>query len=282
MKILHEIKNSIYNPEYYKSLPAGKSMRSSIKYLAKLSLLVSLVSVILICILFASFPGKLKEWVRAVGETYPADLVITVKDGMASSNKAEPYIIPLKTITLPEEAGAPAYSNLLVVDTSKSFSVEEFMGHSTILMVTKTEIVTRGNNDKIELRPLPKFSSLVITKSWVSEKEALIGKFLPIIMIALCVFSLLGFFMINFTGSLIILIFYGFLVWLMGKMMKVELSYKNSYKIGIHATTLLILLSLVHPYIPFLNNFFVKMVIFLCVAYANFFAGRSREAEIAA
>lgn len=277
MKIFTEIKNSIGNKEYYRALPTNETLGSSIKYLAKICLLASLLAVIVfmvgIPVMTKTFKGAMSEAVA----NFPDDLVVTIQNGTASVNRPEPYIVPL-SLTAQIKAlkdGSINHENIVVIDTTKQFSVDQFNAFSTNVWVTKTELaVAKESTGEIRIIPLSKFGDHEITKPWILKIESLIIKYLPLIFIVLAVMFYIGLFISLFVGNIIGLFIYAFVIWLMAKIKKVELSYKNSYKIGAHAITLLLALKMLSMigFLSFLDNFILKLIILIAVVYINFFS----------
>jgi hypothetical protein len=287
MKIFTEIKDSIYNPNFYKALPLSRTLGSSIKYLAKLSLLVALVSLIILSFKIPGFYREVKSAITSFTTSYPEDMTLSVKDGIASTNRTEPYIIPVSQFASTDNLENKENSdreNLLVVDTSKSFSVEDFDKYSTYAWITKTELVMVKNSssDQIQIAPFSKMGKWEINKAWILDKQTIILKILPWMIPIYILLSYIYFFSINFFVTLISLFFHAFIIWLMSKVKKVELSYKNSYKIGIHTQTLFIIIlgPLINTFFLFvLYNFFVKLAILMIVVYVNFFKDSTSTPE---
>ncbi len=288
MKIIQEIKDSVYNPNYYKSLPTSRSLGSSIKYLAKLSLLAAFVSVFIISFYIPSLTRNLKEGVSSAVAGYPDDLVVSVKEGAASINKPEPYIVPNKWVDkVPPETLKNNQNlnqeNIIVIDTTKPFSLEQFKTYSAFAWLTKTEIVMlKGTDNQMQIVPLSTLGNFELTKPWILDKEATLYKMLPWMTCVLIVIIFFALCFANFAGTLIILFLYAFIIWLIAKLKKVELSYKNSYKIGIHAMTLLILAGIFVRFLGSLDNFFIKLLVLLVIVYFNFFKETEKKTTVVA
>ncbi|HEY4493958.1 MAG TPA: DUF1189 family protein [Candidatus Paceibacterota bacterium] len=285
MKIFKEIRDSIYNPAYYKSVPS-EPLRASVKYLAKLSLLVALAALIVFSFFVPKIFRSASDGMDTVTANFPDDLIVSIKNGSASINKPEPYTVPLSNFTSGDkkwEGKNPSYTNVIVIDTTKPFSVEQFESYSSAIWLTKTELVTvKDRGGQIQITPLSRVPDSEITKPWLLDKKDAIVNALPWVIPALAVLGYLILFLVSYIGTLLCVLLYAIFIWLMGKMAKKELSYEDSYKIGIHAATLLVLLGLLtfSPF-NFPYNFFVKLVILLAIVYINFFNDSAKTEEVA-
>src|SRR6185369_13916449 len=121
MKIISKIKSSICDPAYYKELNE-KTIGYSFKYFFSLIFLLSLLSTIIFSVIYVP---KAKSFLDSLGPKmisyYPAELEIKIKNGVATSNVTEPYMIKIpdelkKTPTSGNDSSN--YENLLVVDTT--------------------------------------------------------------------------------------------------------------------------------------------------------------------
>ncbi|HAE36392.1 MAG: hypothetical protein UR85_C0001G0013 [Candidatus Nomurabacteria bacterium GW2011_GWF2_35_66] len=272
MNIFIQIKNSIYNKEYYKTTVLEEPLRQSIKYLAKLSLLIAfLLSVIFL----ASMPFMIKAIktnLTSFTETgYPDGLVVSIKNGSASVNQPEPYFIKVPdSIKSDLSSSSTKIENLMVINTSEPFSLDKFKEYATFSYLTKNEVVMMGENNEIKIISLSKFGNADITKPWILEKQALLYKLLPVILIFLVLMAFIFIFIFEFIGSLVILLLYALVVWGLMSIKGIKLTYGRSYQIAIHAITLVVFIGLIGQFIKPLNNFFVKLLILIIIVYLNF------------
>ena len=89
-----DIKSSFYNPAFYSSIPA-KNTGNAVVFLLGVSALSAFALVIYVSILGVTAFSKFSVD-DVIAKNYPESLVVTVKDGKASVNQPEPYIIPLE------------------------------------------------------------------------------------------------------------------------------------------------------------------------------------------
>lgn len=282
MNIFKQIKNSIYNPIYYKNIVLNETLKDSLKYLAKVSLVAALAGVILFSFTLPVFYKTVKMLVDTEVANYPEDLVINIKGGVVSTNKPEPFAIklsqPSKDLNK-SNTGVP--ENVLVIDTTKSFNVDSFASYSTLALLTNNSIIiSKDNIGNLQVISLSKSKDTQITKSYLSSIESKLFKYLPLIFVTIIVFVFVALFIGYFAVTLLLLIVYAFLIWLIMKLKGLNFTYKDSYKVGIHASTILIVLSILGMFAPVLGSLVIKTVAILLVVYINLFPDTTIEEEV--
>lgn len=282
MNIFKQIKNSIYNPIYYKNIVLNETLKDSLKYLAKVSLVAALAGVILFSFTLPVFYKTIKTLVDTEVANYPEDLVINIKGGVVSTNKPEPFTIklsqPSKDLNK-SNTGVP--ENVLVIDTTKSFNVDSFSSYSTLALLTNNSIIiSKDNIGNLQVISLSKTKETQITKTYLNTLESNLFKYLPLIFVTIIVFVFVALFIGYFAVTLLLLIVYAFLIWLIMKLKGLNFTYKDSYKVGIHASTILIVLSILGMFAPVLGSFVIKTVAILLVVYINLFPDTTIEEEV--
>lgn len=270
MKIFTNIKNSIYNKEYYRSSVMTETFGQSIKYLVKLCLVIAIVGALIFTIVVPFFGGKIKSEINSAVDSYPADLTITINNGEASINQPVPYIykMPTEANTADNKSN---YENLVVIDTNQSFSMDKYKEYKTYVLLTKSEIVYPENNkDGLKIMALSTFGNVVINQDWLRTKVEVIMKYLPVLLPVLFIFIFIGLFLINFIGELIILLLYALITWLILHLKGIKTSYQRAYQVSIHAVTLILILFLVSFAVSSFDNFFVKILVLAIVIIVNF------------
>ena len=280
MGFLDNIKNSIYEPEFYKKLHS-KRLSFSFKYFYSL---VSVLAVILTAqFSFQAIPG-INFFLTGIGpeivNAYPQELVVTIKNGQASSNVAEPYFVRTpENIQLEKYRNIPKTENLIVIDTKNQFSEESFSKYNALAVLTKASIAFRKDDGRIEIQPLNGIPDLTVDKASVAS---LVGKLQPFIKFAapLIVLALFIGFMVSFSAKLVYLLFAALLILLIAKVKNYPLTYKKSYQAGLHIITLPLLLGAIstllnlHIAIPFFTT------ILVIIMTAINFESQKTEAEI--
>lgn len=267
MNFLKKVKSSVYDPLYYSEI-LNMNFGGSLKYFFKLSLLLALVGAVYLS--FVSIP-KVNSFISTFGdrvvEAYPAELEVRLKDGLVSTNVVEPYIIPLPKDEFNADYNKSNYENLIVIDTKSDLSLDKFNAYNTVVLLTKNAVLTRDKG-KITITELKGTSDLTINRDklvyWVGKVTPFVKK-LPYI-IPVLVFT--GLFL-YFAFSLFYLLFVALLVFIMGKIRKLGLSYKKSYQISLHAITLPLILSMVSWFVNIKMFFLLPTIILLVVVWVN-------------
>ncbi|MEK7585912.1 MAG: DUF1189 family protein [Patescibacteria group bacterium] len=272
MNIITEIKNSVYNPAYYQDVVSNKSFGSSVKYLAKLALISSLAISIFFAFQIPKVSKIAKEAISTSVVSYPEDLVVTMKNGNASINKPEPYIVKIpQSWQNIGDNDSSNLDNLIVINTKDDFNLETFRGYSTMVLLTKTEFISlKDSSGEIRIIPVSKFGNIEITKSWLIEKQAWIFKIMPKVAVLIIIFMYIAISIGIFLGTLFMLLFYALAIWLMSNLRKLNFSYKKSYQVGLHAVTLVVIVGIISTILSIPDNFFIRLLVLLCVVFLNF------------
>ena len=237
MNFFKTVQKSIYSREFYQDIIVEKSFSFSLKYFY---LLITLLAIILFAFYSLTYGGTILSFVSNLPErllnSYPDNLIITIKDGSAGTNVSEPYFIKI-----PEDLSAKEAKNLLTIDTKNSFSYERFIVYDTLFLLSKDTFVSIANKGEIRVIPLAKIPDAKIDHALIAS---FIGKFQPYIKIFLVLLALLTFLslLVFYSFNLLYLLLATVLIWGIAKMMNLPLGYKKSYQIGLHAATLPLIL----------------------------------------
>lgn len=272
MNIFKQIKNSVYGPEYYKDVVSNIRLRSSVKYLARFSLLIATLGVVIALIFLPTVSTKIKSAMESTVNSYPEDLEVTFKDGKASVNQPEPYMIAFpmgwKDIDTSEDSTP---DNVVVINTKEEFSISKFREYSTMVLLTENEIVGLKSNNELRIIDIKDFEDTTIDKQMVLDGQAWLLKSLPTIFTTIIIVGFFVLFLANFLGTLSALFLYALAIWGMSAILKFGWTYKKSYQVGIHGITLVNLLGFLSVFglAGMLNDFFVKIALLLIVIYFN-------------
>src|SRR4051812_41765778 len=120
---------SFYSKELYANPP--KASRS----LFVLGLLAALTALQISVIAGASIAAFAQQnFLSSVVDTYPKELVIHVKDGVASANVAQPYYIDMPA-SLQQTAST---THLAVIDTREGTRLEQISKYDALVVLTRT------------------------------------------------------------------------------------------------------------------------------------------------
>ena len=269
-QLIAHVQKSVYDPVYYRELLA-KPFSFSWKYYSALSL-----SLALLITIASSVPwvGKVNELLARLPERvymyYPDDLTIEVRQGELSSNVVEPYFLPMPP-ALHKLSPQVSVENLAVIDTVTPFSLTQFKDYHALAWLSHDQIAFLDSNGAIKIQPIDKKVNLTMNEDALHTfmpKVAPYFKFVPPLLVLAVFCAFLIFFGFNF----IYLLFAALLIMLLGVLMKEKWSYGTSYRLGLHAITLPLLLNFLLMMTPlsFAAIPFLFTAILLTVVYVNF------------
>lgn len=268
MKTIFEtFKRSVYDPVFYQNAVATP-LSDIVRYYIKFSLFLSAVMTVYIGV--ALVPQGIrfvKEHAPELVKSYfPAELTIHIEKGAASVNVKEPYIIAGKngSQAVLKEQGL---ESMLVIDTKNDFNKNKFEEYKTFALLTRTEIVTRGNSGQITIQDLRAVPDASINQewllSWVEKTRDSLGYII--------FFGLLGTFVAMLFGYLkyfIVLLLFALIPLLIAYLRKMPLSYSGAYRISLYAIVpALALKTLINIFgVFFIPAYFTLLVFMLIVA----------------
>jgi hypothetical protein len=273
MNIFLQIKNSIYNQDYYKNVVLNESLKQSIKYILKLSLILVLVLLIIFSFKIPGLITQGEKLVSTMARDFPEDLIISIKAGEVSINQPEPYVFGMPDYLQNDETTSLASNelNLLVINTTEDYSIDKFNEYQTLFLLAEKEIVAKKDDNRLEVFSLTKVKNVDIDKNWILEKESLfINKFLPWATALAIPFLYIALFIGFSLGALFLALWYALVVLLIFKLKKINLPYKKCYQIALHASTIVLILSLLNAYVPFFSNVIVKTFLLVIIILLNF------------
>jgi len=256
MEFFKNIKNSIYNPDYYSGV-ISKPFSYSLKYYFLFVLLIAFVSMILLS--FTVVP-KIKFLTDIFSEKilqyYPDELEIVIKDGKASTNVQEPYFIKAppgweKETAVPDKK-ILGIENLLVIDTKTPFSIERFKDYKAFCYLAEESLTCYDEDQALKTTLLSKVPNVTINENFISSFIGKIEPFFKLVYPLLAIAVWFGISVVLFL-RLSYLLLAAFLIWGVAKIKKVEIGYKKSYQFSMHLMTLPIIITC-------LINYFLSFV----------------------
>lgn len=239
MNIFKTIVESIYNPEFYasqKDAPASKPW----KYAALILGFTSLAGTIVFVYTFI-FPGlKLLSpaGVDDIAKTYPAELVVTIKNGMASSNVKEPYAIDIPKSWSSMETPSSTIQHLIVLDTATTTAMSSFDSYKSFAVVTKDTLISRKNHSgTLEINRFPRDMNEVITRDTISTWLTQLAKILKGAMPFLVLGILIGHYVLSFIATIVIVALCALIVFIVEKVRGRAISYGQTFLLGFYAFT---------------------------------------------
>lgn len=237
MNFLKTIQNSIYSPTFYKTL-SNKSFKQSIVYFLLLILLLTTIRLITSAgpLLFEA-PRAMRDFAANIINCYPKDLEIKITSGKVSINSQEPYFIPY--------CGQPDNNkNFAVIDTQNQFSQTKFDEYKVVVWITKTSVVYKENEFETKSYSLTQIKDFKLNEKLLNSLYDQFSPYLKFVGPLLLLLALIGI-ILSYNFRLVYLLFIALIIWLAGKILKGELSYKQSYIVGLYAITLGLIVELI-------------------------------------
>jgi len=247
---------SLTEPAYYQDVFRAK-FSFSFKYLTSLFFLTSLVTGLGLGLrlvrLIPQTPNFVQTAKKAIVTTYPAELILTLKDGKIFSNVDEPYFIEL-----PTQAGVPTsgLKHFLEVDTQGG--VADFTKLESAFVLTADSIVAADSAGSYKVMPLnevlkkvPNGTSLTKTsiEALLTGAEPYLVKVLPKILLALTLAAVFvypplrtGWYLV---GSLIVLAPFSLVLFILAKLVKRQITFVKVYQLTMHGLTIPVLVAFV-------------------------------------
>lgn len=235
MDFFEKIKNSIYNPTFYRNIPK-ESFGTALKYYLLLCLLVTFFRLV-----FLSFPiaTAINSGVRAGTEgllqTYPNNLEIIVHQGKLRVNRPQPYTLPVCFDANPCED--------IVIDTQKP-DVHSYLKQKNLFMLlTKDTAYIKTSDANTRVYDLSQVGDLTLNKNivtnFVKQISPWVKFFIPLAIVFTGIMLYIG-----FMFKLVYLLFLAVILWLLAKKFAPGMTYGQSYKISLHVVTLGIFVAL--------------------------------------
>lgn len=265
--VLETLKKSIYDPAFYRAVVGG-SRWGIIRYYIKATLVLSAIMTIGLGVLLGpAIVSFVKDGApELVKNYYPAELVVTIEKGEVAVNMPEPYIVNGKgdTLVALKEQGL---ENLLVIDTTKDFDKKEFDEYKTLVLLTKTELVTRSDSGQTTIQELRRAPTVAISQdfllSWIEKVRGKIGYIIFGGIVATFVVVALG-----YLVYLIPLLLFALIPFFIAYLKKTPLSYGGAYRMSVYAIVpALALKTLLNLFgVFFLPSYFTLLVFMLIIA----------------
>lgn len=268
MKFFRKIRDSIYNPSFYKSIPQSK-LESAFSYFFLLIFVLSIIQTVFLAFPIVKVITQLtnKDLPKAVSQ-FPEELQIKIKDGKASTNVQEPYFIPLPKSTQAD------FKNFIVLDTTTPYSEDSFKKYDTFALLTRDSAYYKADkNQPVKNISLSTVKDLTIDRASLTallNKYSPMAKWLTPILIILVGFLLFLFYILRLVYAILL----GVLILLLSRIIQPSLSFGQSYKVAIYAMTLgllvEVLLTIASPLLGIRGFPFMVTILSLVVFVVNF------------
>jgi hypothetical protein len=228
MEFFKNIKNSVYGPDFYSGL-ISKPFSYSLKYYLLFALFAAAIATVILS--FSVLPqikSALNDLNVKIFQNYPAELVVKIENGKASTNAKDPFFVKYP-------GNSNELENLLTIDTKNQFDLDKFNSYKSQCLLTETEVICRDDG-QIKIQSLAKIPNITIDKDKVAVWSKRAMTFLNLIYPLFFIIVIVGFYL-AITFRLAYLILFALLVWLVAKLKKVNIGYQKSYQLGLHLMT---------------------------------------------
>ena len=264
MHFFETVKESLYSPSLYSSLPK-RSLGASVKYFFLLSLLCAAILLLIDGNKIVKGVVIFRDVViTKLVSAYPEDLEITVKNGTITSNKQAEFQMPFPAGENVTEK--PERTNVVVIDTNEKFTLEKWEKADTYVWVGN-DLVAWVDNKGFKMAPASQLPEGALNRALIDTYYKMLLPFLAWLPAAALVGVGVVFFfnfILHFFWAFVLAV----LVLIIAHNLKKKFSYGDAYKTTLHAMTIGFLLSILEqfgvPHVPF-----VFSVLTLVVAYAS-------------
>lgn len=237
MKFFQTIKSSIYSPIFYSGINK-KSFKTAFGYFLLLILILTFINTLnLIKPVAIIFPAELQKGIVGVADCFPKNLEVNINNGQLATNQTEPYFISCTNL------GLKPGENLVVIDTKTPFSAEKFAEYKTPVWVTKSSIISKKDSFETRSYSLTEVKNYKLNKQVADSYFQTIKPWFNFVGPILLIISFVGIY-IAYLLKLIYLLILAVLIWVLSKVFKHTLSYSQSYKTGLYAITLGLIIEL--------------------------------------
>lgn len=256
---------SIAHPSRYRDFQK-ESFWTSVRYLYWLLTLTVFATMLTVLVgFFLSLPG-IRQGVVVVEKDlptlYPAELVVTLKDGTISTNVEEPYFIDLPTrwqeflsrqegMSIEGSETETLPPHFLTIDTHAD--VGEYSPAESFILVTQTAVVLPDSDTSYRVLPLGQIEEDFTMKKEVYDKlVSAVSPFIQAIPSLLSALVVAGFLLLPFIGSafavfgyLLYLLVAATVAWGIAALMRRKIGYGNLYCLSLTALTAPILITFI-------------------------------------
>ncbi len=271
-RLTDTIQNSFYNPVFYREhreSGVGKPLRA-------LTVISALWALALSVMAFVAIQAFLQNDVLdRIADIYPEELVITIENGEASANVAQPYYIPMPPVIA--SSSTPEY--LAIIDTRPEVTVNELLGETAAIYLTQKTLVFINKYEAGTDPSQPQVSHQYVNVASIPNQtidsdtaEELVGIARPIvnaigwaapfvIFIILLAVAVLGYLFVALFGALI--------VWLLARIKGIQFTYGTSYVTALFALIPVAIWDLLTDIAGMGNHFLLTLAIFIAVVLTN-------------
>lgn len=252
--IFHPLWMSFYSKSLYRDV--AKNWRGiAAGYLLLLLAIVWLPGLVQFAAMLRVFVTEnAPQWVAQVPN-------ITIKEGVVSIDKPQPYFIK-----------NPQNGTVAVIfdNTGQYTNLDNTTAQ---MLITKTEIITRKNQQETRVHTLTKNDNYVLTQAKVDQFVHSTLWWMPTIMYVVMVLG-------SFIYRLIQALLYALVGLIYSRFIKYEIHYQPTYRLTIIALTPVIIISSILSYLHILFPFQLLFYLVLGLGYVIFGVRVNKESEL--
>jgi hypothetical protein len=264
----YSFKKSISSASYYTDILKA-DIGFSIKYFLFLSFIASSLFTLFLSVnTIPKAVSEINNLPTKLGEMYPDDLSIEFKGGSWSLNKEEPFYIKMPALSSDYPGNIP--ENLIVFD--KNGTIDKLGEYNTLILLNSENFVYTDGSGNVSAQPVSTFPDISINKNLVLSRLGEFQNVIRFLPYVLPIFLLLFVFIFNYlVPSFFNLILLGLGIYIMAKLLKKRVTYKDSLKICLHSMTIPIIIQTLLVFIPNLNFILVGWFLITSFAIATYF-----------
>lgn len=226
---------NLFSLSYYHSILLGKARVRWVLLIFILSILASLYLTFSVFVPYYPYiPSLRSKGEEVIKEFVPSDMVITIKNGVVSTNVSEPYYITISEsrwskIFDTEGQNTVSQTRILAIDTKGT--AEDFERYQSYALLTQNSFVYY-NEDKINIVPLRSVGDMTIDQKSILRYFTDINSEYHITdIIAILFYALpLLFIPFFFLTFIFVYLYLTFLVYIIARILGVRVGFGNIYR----------------------------------------------------
>ena len=264
--------HSLTSPAYYADI-LKVPFSFSFKFFLFFFFLYSLISAGILTTKLYPILQKITALIpTTISESYPPDLEIKITNGSVTVNQPEPYLYPMdrfnKILNKFQEnilgANTSDLDNLLVIDTQATSA--DFELYHTYALLTQKQLIYINDNGNTEIVSLSQITNFTLNQAEVNKVVAALKPYLNYLTPITLVIVLIAMLYSIPISHLFYLCFFALIAWIISRVVRLPLRYKQSFQMSLHLiilpTLLLGVLSLlgIKPEIPLFRTLLLTLL----------------------
>lgn len=256
---------TFHSGDFYQKVKDEKA-GDGVLFLLKMSVFLGICVGILGSIALLAFSPMIKKEVsKFVENNFPSDLVVTVKDGKMITNTNEPFLVKMPS------GGKKDISkeNMFAILPNEQLDVSVLSKYNTLFAMTSEGFVAEKDNG-VEVRVYKYGKSNFVASKEIALKmiSEIFPSFLVFALVGIIIFGIF-FVFFGIFSHLIWLFLVALLIWGFLRLKKLDISYEQSYKIGMYAIVPLLFIEIIAVPLNLSGRFFTIAIIMAVVLFVT-------------